>query len=174
MPYLGFTDETSKWYTPYLSNRKLIISAENALRTCSVPQGSILGPLLFLIYINVMPQAMDSELSLYADDTCLVFTIKEHLNRDFSTLIDWFVDSKLRVHFYDDKAKSILFSPKHRSKTVQQIDISCKDVKIKQYSKVTDLGYVLDERLIGESMAMQLCPKTTSKPTFYINKRVSC
>ena len=46
-----------------------------------------------------MPQAVDSQLLLYADDTCLVFqykdmkTIEEHLNQDFSTLVDWFVDN---------------------------------------------------------------------------------
>ena len=72
MPFLGFTDETIKWYTSYLSNRKCIISMENedsdkASITCGVPQGSILSPLLFLIYINHMPQAVDSELLLYAD-----------------------------------------------------------------------------------------------------------
>ena len=68
-----------------------------------------------------MPQAEDSELLLYTDNTCLVFqhrnikTIEEHLNKDFSTLVDWFVDNKLTVHFCEDKTKSILFSPKHRS-----------------------------------------------------------
>ena len=78
IPFMGFTDATIKWYTSYLSNRKFIISTENANSdkasiTCCVPQGSVLGPLLCFIYINAMPQAVDSELSLYADDTCLVF-----------------------------------------------------------------------------------------------------
>ena len=70
---------------------KFIISMENAYSdkasiTCGVPQGSILGTLLFLIRINDMSQAVDSELLLYANDTCLVFqhrdtkTIEEHLN----------------------------------------------------------------------------------------------
>ena len=116
-----------------------------------------------------MPQAEDSELLSYTDNTCLVFqhrnikTIEEHLNKDFSTLVDWFVDNKLSVHFCEDKTKSILFSPKHRSKSIGQTDISYKDVKIKQYSKVTYLGCVLDECLTGESMAMQVCTKVTSK-----------
>ena len=80
---------------------------------------------------------MDSELLLYVNDTCLVFhhkdikTIQEQLNRDFSTLVDSFVDNKLSVHFGEDKTKSILFSPKHRLKSIGQIDISFKDGKIK-------------------------------------------
>ena len=174
MSFLGFTDETIKWYTSYLSNWKFIVSIENANLdkasiTCAVPQGSILGPLLFLIYINDITEAVDTELLLYADDTCLVFqqrnikTIEEHINRDFSTLVDWFVDNRLSVHFGEDKTKSILFSPKHRSKSIGQIDISYKDIKIKQYSKVTYLGCVLDECLTGESIAMQVCTKVTSK-----------
>ena len=101
MPFLGFDnfmrqfDETIQQYTLYLSKRKFIISMENAYSdkasiTCDVPQGSILGPLLFLIYINDMPQDVDSEFLLYADDPCLFFqrrdikTIEQHrLNRHF-------------------------------------------------------------------------------------------
>ena len=107
--------------------------------------------------------------------TCLVFqhrNIKsgEHLNRDFSTLVDWFVDNRLSVHFGEGKTKSILFSPKHRSKSIGQIDISYKDIKIKQYAKVTYLGCVLDECLTGESMTMQVCTKVTSKLKFLYRK----
>ena len=178
MPFQGLTDETMKWYTSYLSNRKFVNSMENAnshkaSKTCSVPQGSILGLLLFFIYINNISQAADSELLLYADDTCLVFqhrnikTIEEHLNRDFSTLVDWFVDNRQSIHFGEE---SILFSPKHRSKSTGQIDISYKDIKIKQYSKVTYLGCVLDKCLTGESMAMQVCTKVTSKLKFLYRK----
>ena len=77
--------------------------------------GSILGPVLFFLYINDMPQAVDSELLLYADDSCLVFQhadikiIEEYLNRDFSTIIDWFLNNKLIIYFVEDKTKSILF-----------------------------------------------------------------
>ena len=84
-----------------------------------------------------------------------------YLNRDFSTLVNWFVDNRLSVHFGEDKTKSILFTPKHRSKSIGQIDISYKDIKIKQCQKVTYLGCVLDECLTGESTAMQVCPKGT-------------
>ena len=118
-----------------------------------------------------MPQAVDSEFLLYTDDT-LVFQhrdikiIGEHLNRHVSTLADWFVDNKLSLHFGEDQTKSVLFSPKHRSKSIGKIDISYKDVKIKQHSKVTYLGCALDECLTGESKAMQVCTKVTSKLKF--------
>ena len=78
-------------------------------------------------------------------------------------MVDWFVDNRLSVHFGEDKTKSILFSPKHRSKSIGQIDISYKDVKIKQYSKLTYLRCVLVECLTGESMAMHVLTKVTSK-----------
>ena len=92
-----------------------------------------------------------------------------YLNRDFSTLVNWFVDNRLNVHFGEDKTKSILFTPKHRSKSIGQIDISYKDIKIKQYAKVTYLGCVLDECLTGESMA-KVCTKVTSKLKFLLKK----
>ena len=106
-----------------------------------------------------------SELLLYADDTCLIFqhryikTLEEHLNRYFSTMVDCVADNRLSVHFGEDETKSILFSPKHRLKSIGQRDISYKDVKIKQYSKVTYLGCVLDECQTGESMACRFAQK---------------
>ena len=42
--------------------------------TCGVPQGSILGPLIFLLYVNDMYNSVDCDLLLYADDCCLLFT----------------------------------------------------------------------------------------------------
>ena len=76
----------------------------------------------------------------------------------------------MSVHFGEGKTKSILFSPKHRSNSIGQIDISYKNVKIKQDSKVTYLGCVLDECQAGESMAMQVCTKITSKLKFFYCK----
>ena len=106
MPSLGFSCKVIDWYKSYLSSRKFHVNVHDKFSTsadlrCGVSQGSILGPLLFLLYINDMPQAVDCDLFLYADDTCLLFQhkyleqIKEELTKNFSNICDWFVDNKL-------------------------------------------------------------------------------
>ena len=97
MKHLGFSKEATLWFKSYLSNRKFKVHinktfSESGNLLCGVPQGSILGLFLFLLYINDMPQAIDCELLLYADDTCLIFQHKDiHeieivLNKNLSTL----------------------------------------------------------------------------------------
>ena len=104
-----------------------MVETENKLSdfgniSCGVPQGSILGPVLFLIYVNDMPQAVKSNLLLYADDSCLMYQhkdmtkIEKILNEDFKNICDWFVDNKLSIHFGDNKTKSILFLSKRGAK----------------------------------------------------------
>ena len=99
MSCLGFAGKTIAWFTSYLTNRSFIVnvgkeSSSPGKLSCGVPQGSILGPLLFLLYVNDMPQAVNSELLLYADDTCLIYMgkniqkIEEQLNSDFTSLCE--------------------------------------------------------------------------------------
>ena len=86
--------------------------------TCGVPQGSVLGLFLFLLYVNDMPQTVKCDLFLYADDTCLTFQhenvkeIEDQLNLIFSSLCNWFIENKASIHLSEDKTKSILFGTK--------------------------------------------------------------
>ena len=73
--------------------------------------------------------------------------IKE-LTKNLPSICDWFVDDKLSIQFGEDKTKSIFFSTKNRKKEVESLDIQYGAAKIKQYSKVTYLGYELDESLL--------------------------
>ena len=94
--------------------------------SCGVSHGPILGPLLFLIYVNDMLQVETSTLLLYTNDSFIMYQDKEikqvekKLNEEFENLCDSFVDNKLSLHFGQDKAKSILFSRKRRAKNIRQ------------------------------------------------------
>ena len=120
MKYLGFSKNTITWFKCYLYECKFKISintsySSRASLLCGVPQGSILGPLLFLLYINDLPQAVVSDSLLCADDTCIVFQhkneieIEKQLIRDFSSMCDWFVDNKLSIHFIQDNKINIIW-----------------------------------------------------------------
>ena len=119
MEFSEFSKDIILWCKSYLSNRKFKVSlsktfSERGKLLCGVPQGSILGPLLFLLYINDMPQAVKCELLFYANDTYIIFQhsdineIEIQPNKNFRLICDWFVDNKLSIHFGEDKTKSIL------------------------------------------------------------------
>ena len=92
----------------------------------------MVGPLLFLLYVDDMPQqAVKCDLFLYADDTCLTFQhenmkeIEEQLILNFSlySLFDWFINDKLSIHLGKDKIKSILFGTKLNIKRAEPLNI---------------------------------------------------
>ena len=147
---IGFSNHTIGWFKSYLSisNRLFRVNLENCYSdpsniTCGVPQGSILGPLLSLMYVNDMPQSVKSNLFLYADESWLVFQgkdlieIEKQLNEDFTNICESFVDNRLSIYFGEDKTKSILFASKCKIKRVPKLKIKYKNIQIKQYSKVT-------------------------------------
>ena len=177
MKYLGFPKNTVIWFKSYPCEWKFKININTSYSSpsnllCGVPQGSILGLLLFLLYINDLPQAVVSDSLLYADDTCIVFQhkseieIEKQLIRDFSSLCDWFVDNKLSIHFGQDKTKSILFGTKHELRNAKSLNIVNNGIEIKQHAKVKYLGCILGESLSGESMALNVIDKINSRLKF--------
>ena len=106
---MGFSDSGIGWYKSYLEDRYFMVNvaastSEKANLNCGVPQGSMLGPLIFLLYVNDMAQAVNCDLYLYADDSRLVYTgrdmhtIEDTLNKNFNSLCDWFIENKLSIH----------------------------------------------------------------------------
>ena len=82
MNCLGFSNSMVAWFNSYLTNRSFIVNIGKEYSSpgkvsCGVHQGSVSGPLLFLLYVNDMPQAINSKLLLYADDTCLIYMGKD-------------------------------------------------------------------------------------------------
>ena len=178
---IGFSDHTVKWIQSYLSNRKFAVNLENSFSevssiSCGVQQGSILGPLLFLIYVNDMPMAVKCDLFLYVDDTCLIFQsknakdIEKQLNEDFANICDWFVDNKLSIHFGKDNTKSILFASKRKIRKLQKLKIIYNNIRIKQHSRVAYLGCILEETMSGESKANKVISKVNARLKFLHRK----
>ena len=78
---IGFSKNTISCYESYLAERHFTVKVANRVSKfskilCGISQGSILGPVLFLIYVNDMSQAVECDLYLYADDSCLLFQHK--------------------------------------------------------------------------------------------------
>ena len=75
-----FSKHVANWFQSYLFNRSFLVEnnfSQPASVSCSVPQGSILGPFLLLIYVNDMPQAVKCDLFLHVDNTFLACQHKD-------------------------------------------------------------------------------------------------
>ena len=85
--------------------------------------------------------------------------MENQLNQDFANLCEWFINNKLRIHLSEEKTKCILLGLKLQLKNAGKLNIMYNGIKIKQYSKVTYLGCLLDETMSGESMALKTIKK---------------
>ena len=97
--------------------------------TSGVPQCSILGPLLFLVYINYMHVAVKCKLILYADDSALLVAgkncaiIHQRISSELESIWKWLIDNKLSLHF--GKTESIVFGSKRRLQGKNSIEVTC-------------------------------------------------
>ena len=124
-----------------------------------------------------MPMAVECNIFLHADGTCIVFqsenveNIEKQLNDDFANTCDWFVGNKLSFHFGEDKTKSILFASKPKPKKLQKLEIIYNKIRIKQDSRVTYLGCILEETMAGKSMGNKVISKASARLKFLHRKK---
>ena len=150
---VGVSTSALEWFTSYLSNRKQRTSCENELSealpvTFGVPQGSILGPLLFLVYINELPAVIEHcEVSLYADDTVLYcFSKDSHqleskLNEDLYNVALWLKENKLTLNL--SKTKSMLIGSNRKLVNVSSLSVSIFDCDLDSVNEFKYLGITL-------------------------------
>ena len=152
----GIRGHSNQWFKSYLSSRSQQVKY-NDVRSkalpvrCGVPQGSVLGPLLFIIYTNDIHRSLsESCCILFADDTTVYMTDKDQgklavsMTQDIHTLCDWFKANKLSLNL--DKTNCIMFHPKGHN-IDHDFKLIIGNSTINLVSDTKFLGLFIDEQL---------------------------
>ncbi len=152
----NIVDTSIQWFRNYLTNRYQSVKyrghkSEKLLVATGVPQGSILGPLLFILYINDLGDYLtDSAVSLYADDTALYASSDSHvdlmltLRLELSIINEWLAANKLTLNV--GKTKYVIFGKKGQTNTIDY-NLTINNQKIAKVDCMKYLGVHLDQHL---------------------------
>ena len=158
----GITGNLLALIQDYLANRKQRVvlngkSSEWATISAGVPQGSVLGPLFFLVYINDLVDNVNCDIKMFADDTSLFFRVDDplrsalKLNEDLDTVKLWAWQWKM--HFNADKTEEVIFSCKRLKPNHPPLLLGNDQVAQKMEHK--HLGVILDSKLDFQSHTRQ-------------------
>ena len=171
----GMGVKCTDWFRSYLTGRRQCtvvggVSSDFLGVTCGVPQGSILGPTLFLCYINDMAASLKCRVSLYADDSTLIASggtgeeLSRFLSSELASCRDWMTDNGLSLHL--GKTECMVFGSKRRLKRVGDFQIRCGDTTVNRVPMVKYLGFLLDETLSGSDQASTSLKRIASRLAF--------
>ena len=156
LEYYGVRGVSNKWVNSYLTGRKQFCTYGNSQSemkniVCGVPQGSILGPLLFLIYINDLGSISDDiRLIMFADDSNMFLSgknlreIEIRANSALEQIKKWLQVNRLSLNI--DKTNYMIFTTKARKKE-QNLNIKINDKTISEVNTCKFLGIIVDNRL---------------------------
>ena len=160
LEHYGIRDMALEWFKSYLSNRKQYVSINGESSelmdiSCGVPQGSVLGPLLFLIYINDLPNISEVlKFYLFADDTNIYYEaestkkLETVINKELKKLYTWLNVNRLSLNI--EKTNFIVFHPYNKPiKELITLKIHKKAISEKDHIKY--LGVMIDSTLTWKS-----------------------
>ena len=150
----GISDKALKWIQSFLNNRRQRVRVNNETSEwkpvlSGIPQGSILGPILFTLYVNDIPDKLKSIIAMYADDTKLLSTItsdnpKNDLSVDLETLEEW--ANMFQMKFHPDKCHVM-----HIGANNPRVDYTMSKENtrhtLEKVSVEKDLGILIDDKL---------------------------
>ena len=150
--HMGFPDWITDWLSSYLTNRKAFVLVNSSRSTTfdvpsGVPQGSVLGPLIFVLYINDLCNRLSSGRLLFADDLKIFRVINSTmdcvaLQTDIDMLIRWCLENGMSVNI--KKCKVITFC-RRLSPTTNVYTISGQTLE--RVQSIRDLGVIMDSKL---------------------------
>ena len=154
---LGFSGLVVDWVDSYLTDRKQRVYANDSYSdylnvTQGVPQGSVLGPLFYIVYANDIAQIVNNcKLALYADDTVLYTSHGDfgvsirNLQEDIDSLADWCIANGIKAN--TEKTKVMVFGSKCCLAKLPLFEIKFGDVTLQTVSSYKYLGLTLDAQL---------------------------
>ena len=168
LEFLGVVGPSLKLFSSYLNNRKQVVNingvfSDISTTSCGVPQGSILGPLLFNIYINdITDLPLKGSIQLYADDTLILYKagdmseLQAMMQYDIDIIYNWLISNKLSIN--ESKTSYMIFN----NKQDLSINVNLNGKSITQTRVTKYLGLLIDEDLNFhrhiESIANKITP----------------